>query len=640
MALFYPIGIVIFANKTKNSIMKNILCLLLALFLSIVVQAQDFKFAVISDTHVMPKDEKAVEDLERCIEVINEADDIDFVLVLGDISGEGDKHSLEKAKNTLDKLNKKYYAVSGNHETKWSASGATAFTEVFGSERFEFEHNGFKFLGFASGPIIRMMDGHISPDDLEWVKNILDKDPSQKSIICTHYPLFPQDLDNWHQLTDVLRNYNVRAVLGGHYHSNKQVRYDDIPGFINRSSLRDKEGCTGFNIYYVTQQDIFVVEQNVCGDRIEDPKPWAMTSLKKQYFTKENNGYDRPDYSVNESYPFVKNDWSLRIGQTIYASPIVHKGKVYIGDDKGNFYCFDTKNGRELWRYKTGDRIIGTADADDKVVVVGSTDHKIYALDAKSGKLKWTYEAEAPVFGCTTILEDVVYIGSSDNTFRALNIKDGSLKWEYKGVGDYIESKPLIYQGKVIFGAWDTYLYALDQKTGQLLWKWQNPDKKGMLYSPAAVWPVGANDKVFITAPDRVMTAVDINTGETVWRTPESMVRETIGLSEDKKRVYSKTMQDNFVCYSATENEPLRLWITNVAYGYDHAASMPVEKGGVVFGSTKNGIIFTLDGKSGRLIWKHKVGNSLVGTVVPLDANSCIYTTSDGVVGLLNGNRK
>lgn len=620
--------------------MKIIVSLLLALSLSIASFAQNFKFAVITDTHIVPTNNKAEEDLAKCVQTINQMDDLDFVLVLGDISGEGDKASLQKAKNILDQLNKKYYALSGNHETKWSTSGATAFAEVFGSERFNFEHKGFKFLGFASGPIIRMMDGHISPDDLNWIKEELDKNPSQKAIVCTHYPLLPQDLDNWYELTDVLRQYDVRAVLNGHYHSNKQMKYDDIPGFINRSSLRDKEGCTGFNIYYVTDEDMFVVEQNICGDELAELRPWGVTSLSKTYFTKDNSDYQRPDYSVNDSYPFVRNNWEVNIQQRIYASPVVYKGRVYIGDDKGNFYCFDTKSGKELWKYKTGNRIIGTADANDKIVVVGSTDHKVYGLDAKTGKLRWTFEAEAQVLGAATISREVVYIGSSDHTFRAINLKDGSLKWEYKGVGDYIESKPLVYERKIIFGAWDTYMYALDKETGALLWKWQNPDKKGMLYSPAAVWPVAANGKVFFTAPDRVMTAVNANTGETIWRTAESMVRETIGISGDNQRVYSKTMQDNFVCYSAIEDEPRRLWITDVQYGYDHAASMPVEKDGVVFGSTKNGIIFALDGKSGKLLWKHKVGNSLVGTVVTLDANRCIYTTSEGKVGLLNGKKK
>ena len=75
-------------------------------------------------------------------------------------------------------------------------------------------------------------------------------------------------------------------------------------------------------------------------------------------------------------------------------------------------------------------------------------------------------------------------------------------------------------------------------------------------FSPAAVWPVAADGKVFITDPERAMTAIDLETGETIWRTKRSMVRETIGLSEDQKRIYSKTMNDSIVCYSTKVTAP------------------------------------------------------------------------------------
>ena len=61
---------------------------------------------------------------------------------------------------------------------------------------------------------------------------------------------------------------------------------------------------------------------------------------------------------------------------------------------------------------------------------------------------------------------------------------------------------------------------------------------------------------------------------------------------------------------------------------------MPVEKEGVVFGSTRSGLLFAVEAKSGKLLWKYKVGNSLISTVVPLSKNRCLFTSSDGTVGL------
>ena len=131
------------------------------------------------------------------------------------------------------------------------------------------------------------------------------------------------------------------------------------------------------------------------------------------------------------------------------------------------------------------------------------------------------------------------------------------------------------------------------------------------------------------------MTAIDEKTGETIWRTYESKVRETIGISEDRLRLYAKTMNDSIVCFSAQGSLPVKLWASDVGFGYEFAPSMLVEKDGVVFGSTKNGLIFALDAHDGNVLWKHKVGNSLVNTVVPLSRSSLLFTAASGEVGIL-----
>jgi hypothetical protein len=54
-------------------------------------------------------------------------------------------------------------------------------------------------------------------------------------------------------------------------------------------------------------------------------------------------------------------------------------------------------------------------------------------------------------------------------------------------------------------------------------------------------------------------------------------------------------MNDSIVCYATQGNQPIEIWASDVGFGYEHAPSMPVEKDGVVFGSTKSGLIFALD---------------------------------------------
>ena len=605
---------------------------LFACLLPFMVQAQQavFRFAQLTDIHLSPNNPNPTEDLLRSIAQINATDSIDFVLVTGDIAEEGDRTTMEKVKSCLDLLKVKYYVVLGNHETKWSDSGCTAFGEIFGGERFEFEHKGFLFLGFNSGPLMRMAYGHVVPQDIRWMTETMDRynagnsRPDKPVILVTHYPMTEGDVDNWYEVTDAVRPYNIRLFIGGHYHRDRDLRYDGIPGILMRSNLRDKDEKPGYGIYEITEDSILVYTQ-----RIGEPKrQWAAFSLTDSYYDRNEKAEKYPDFSVNKEYAQVQEQWIVQTGAGIYCSPAVEKDKVFVGDDLGRLTAYALKNGKKLWSFQSGKRI-GTPAVSEGIVVFGSADCKIYGLDAQNGNLLWTVEAAEPVLGAVTIENGIAYIGASDHTFRAVNICTGEVKWAFAGVRGYIETKPLVTDNKVIFGAWDNTLYALNKADGKELWKWTGGLTR-MHFSPAAVWPVAADGKVFITDPQRAMTAIDIETGNTVWRTFQSMVRETIGLSEDKERIYSKTMNDSIVCYSTKGNQPHKLWASNVGFGYEHAPSMQVEKNGVVFGSTKEGLIFALEAATGKVLWKHKTGNSLISTVVPLDNNRVLCTRITG----------
>ena len=611
---------------------------LFACLLPFMVQAQQavFRFAQLTDIHLSPNNPNPTEDLLRSIAQINATDSIDFVLVTGDIAEEGDRTTMEKVKSCLDLLKVKYYVVLGNHETKWSDSGCTAFGEIFGGERFKFEHKGFLFLGFNSGPLMRMAYGHVVPQDIRWMTETMDRynagnsRPDKPVILVTHYPMTEGDVDNWYEVTDAVRPYNIRLFIGGHYHRDRDLRYDGIPGILMRSNLRDKDEKPGYGIYEITEDSILVYTQ-----RIGEPKrQWAAFSLTDSYYDRNGKAEKYPDFSVNKEYAQVQEQWIVQTGAGIYCSPAVEKDKVFVGDDLGRLTAYALKNGKKLWSFQSGKRIVGTPAVSEGIVVFGSADCKIYGLDAQNGNLLWTVEAAEPVLGAVTIENGIAYIGASDHTFRAVNIRTGEVKWAFAGVRGYIETKPLVTDNKVIFGAWDNTLYALNKADGKELWKWTGGLTR-MHFSPAAVWPVAADGKGFITDPQRAMTAIDIETGNTVWRTFQSMVRETIGLSEDKERIYSKTMNDSIVCYSTKGNQPHKLWASNVGFDYEHAPSMQVEKNGVVFGSTKEGLIFALEAATGEVLWKHKTGNSLISTVVPLDNNRVLFTATSGETGML-----
>ncbi len=587
-----------------------------------------FSFALLTDTHISTSNPRPMEDLQRSIADINQNPEIEFVVVTGDLTESGDRASIEAIKAALEQLHVPFYAASGNHETTWSESGVMDFSRVFGDSRFAFSHNGMYFIGFNSGPVIRMADGHVAPQDIAWLKHNLDsvsKAGDTPIFVFTHYPLKNGDVDNWYDVTDVLRQHNVQCVMGGHYHRNLLYDCDGIADVLNRSNMRGNDTINGYSIITVTDSIRF--HEKRIGQVMQQ---WLSLPFgKKEYGVSDASL--RPDFSVNKAYKQVKRVWHKSLRGGIYSTPVTDGKSLFVGDDVGVMYSIDQKTGATNWTFDTGMRIVGSPAVSDGVVVFGSTNYNIYGLDAKTGEELWHVATNQAVMGAATIHEGIAYIGGGDGRMFAIDIHTGKVKWTFDELKNYVLTRPLVYDNKLYFGTWDTHFYSLNLADGSLVWKWNN-GKSNPKLSPASVWPVAANGKVFITAPDRYFTCLDAETGAEVWRTNEYKVRETVGLSEDGKTVYSKCMWDTIVALDATCDDVQLRWASHADFGYEHNPAMPLEKDGTLWVSTKNGLLLGMDAQTGEVRWRHKIGNSILNTPLPLSGKDCIFTSSEGTI--------
>lgn len=590
----------------------------------------NFQFVLLSDTHVGST--TAEEDLRASIRAIYAITNLSFVVLSGDVTEYGSREQLQLAKQILGEIKIPVHVIPGNHDTKWSESGATDFPHIFGDERFNFEFGGLRFIGMHQGPLMKMGDGYWSPQDVRWLKETLQKlpDKNQPLIFITHYPL-DDGIANWFEVLDLLKQYNTQVALHGHGHANRAYNFEGVPGVMGRSNLRARAELGGFNLVTVREGKMFFAE-HVPGGKTKPP--WTSVALMKRDYAGDTNRHPRPDFAVNTRFPKVKERWQFNSGFTISSTPAVWKDLAIVGDASGMVRAFALKSGAVKWAFKAQNAVYSTPEVSGNRVVFASADGNVYALNAADGRELWRFETPRPIVACPRIVDGVIYIGSSEGKFRALKLATGRLIWEFAGVSGFVETRPLIYQGKVIFGAWDGHLYALDAKTGALAWKWQG-DRPGALLSPAACWPVAAEGKVFIVAPDRKMTAIDVKTGEQLWRTGDYVVRESIGLSEDGKRIYVRAMNDFIYAFSTTASAPEKVWELNAGFGYDINSGMLIEKGGMVFYGTKNGLILAVEGRTGLMNWQHKIGTGVINTVVPLSKREVLATDFAGKVVLL-----
>ncbi|MFZ5519317.1 MAG: PQQ-binding-like beta-propeller repeat protein [Candidatus Zhuqueibacterota bacterium] len=591
------------------------------------------EFAWLSDTHVGATTGAA--DLSLAVRDINSMDQIDFVIVSGDITETGRSADLTLSKSILDSLKRPYFIIPGNHDTKWSETGATRFSELWGSDKFNFAHRGIRFIGMHQGPLMRMADGHFSPEDLRWLDSQLaDLSASNGPVVfVTHYPM-DSSVDNWFEFLNRLKQINIVAVLCGHGHANKAYDFEGIPGVMGRSTLRRNAGRGGYHIVRIDSDSLRFFER-VTG--VKTLPAWLALPMRAVRAGSDTTRPIAPDFSVNQRYPRVSEIWSFDAQFTIASTPLVTEGVVVVGNSNGTVFGLSLDHGSELWRFQTGNAIYSSPAGERGNVVFGSADHHIYCLDARTGNLVWRYKTGAPVLAAPTIASGMIYIGGSDGIFRAIQLDTGQLVWQFSGVEGFVETKALVYCDKVIFGAWDTFLYALHQKDGQLAWRWSN-QSPSKLFSPAACWPVAADRKIFIVAPDRYMTAIHAETGETLWRSNRYRVRESIGISENSAECFARCMVDTVVAFSTRTETPALIWARHCGFGYDIAPNMPVEKDGTLYFGTKNGFVFALDSATGETKWAHRVGVTLINTMTPIDGQRVVLADMDGRVKMLVDN--
>lgn len=152
----------------------------------------------------------------------------DLIIVSGDLTAQGYIDEFNNASRFLDDLKSiaATYVVPGNHDA--CNVGLMHYKKLIGERKFvcRDKNTGFIIIGLdSSEPDIH--DGQIGIDQIEWLKNELEKISDHTRIIMTfHHHLLPipqtgrerNILLDAGDILKVLMDYDVDLVLNGHKH--------------------------------------------------------------------------------------------------------------------------------------------------------------------------------------------------------------------------------------------------------------------------------------------------------------------------------------------------------------------------------------------------------------------------------------
>ena len=210
------------------------------------------------------------------------------------------------------------------------------------------------------------------------------------------------------------------------------------------------------------------------------------------------------------TYPPLGNGTGL---EGVFGPPVVSAdlGLVFVGAVDGHVYAISTETGQDTGGWKRTVRtdpsqapqpIVGAPVLAEifsgeggtfRVLLVVSEDGNLYAFNAANGdELAWSpFRTGDKIWSTPSVQNGVAYFGSHDHYVYAVDIRDGNELWRYQ-TGGAVVGNPLLFDGKVFVGSFDKNLYALDADDGELEWTfegrnwfWAGPVSDGeTLYAP------------------------------------------------------------------------------------------------------------------------------------------------------------
>ncbi|MEO8498578.1 MAG: PQQ-binding-like beta-propeller repeat protein, partial [Planctomycetota bacterium] len=191
--------------------------------------------------------------------------------------------------------------------------------------------------------------------------------------------------------------------------------------------------------------------------------------------------------------------WSAEVGDGV-GCPVVAASRAFVsgmvGEETIRLSAFDAASGELLWKrdwatgklpeiHKTNSHASTTPAADAERVYFYFSTLGLIAVDAKTGEDVWHQKLPAPFF---------------------------VFKW-----GPAMS--PVLYKDKVLFCQDDDLFpafYALDNKTGEVLWK-DNREDMTVNYSHPVVCQTEQGDEI-VVAGTGLLIGYDPDTGERLWR--------------------------------------------------------------------------------------------------------------------------
>ncbi|MFA5859125.1 MAG: PQQ-binding-like beta-propeller repeat protein [Elusimicrobiota bacterium] len=580
-------------------------------------ELQGFTFVQITDTHA-PVSSTTLANVVKEINALPEKPS--FVIDTGDFTETGLEHEYKFYKNAISKLKIPYYPLPGNHETAWVDIAKTRYIKYFGNLYKSFDADGIHFI-LLDSTIVGEHYGHFSKVLLEWLKTDLKKIGAETPVILfSHHPVTHKNtfVDNEHEIMNILEPYNVIAWFCGHGHNDTVWKTNGIT-FVMTKAVYAK---MSYRIIDINTDGIRMYNKTLGKDKITDK---TVIPLKRAH---------APSVTIDAPYP----------GEWIHELPFYLKVVV----DTTTFdmpltapltlqYRINETEWKQLTPIDNAYYIIivSTPDIDGEQLLelavqripgerwVQWVDYGFKHVDRRL----WTRCISDSIRTKPVVFQGKILFGSDDGNLYCLDENTGTDLWKFS-TGTAVHSTPAVSSNTVIFGANDSNVYAVSVNDGKLVWKYKTQ-------AAVTASPLIYNNNVYIGSGDNYMYCLDTKTGKKKWayKTRGAIISKSI--IEDNK-IISGSWDGNLYAWEPLDGKLIwSIQLSKHIY-YAPAIAAPVYeyKTNTMYIPIPNGTLYAINLSTGGITWATKLSGGWStpvissNTVINAGINGKIYSVS------------
>ncbi|MEK8162361.1 outer membrane protein assembly factor BamB [Morganella morganii] len=320
---------------------------------------------------------------------------------------------------------------------------------------------------------------------------------------------------------------------------------------------------------------------------------------------------------------------------------------VYAADRNGLVKALDTDSGVEIWSVNLAEKtgflsadipamLSGGLTVSGEHVYVGTERGTLIALNANDGEIAWTANAGGEVLSRPEVSDGLVLVHTGNGLLQAFDTASGEQRWSLNldtpSLSVRGESAPAVAMGAAFVGGDNGRVSAVMLGQGQIIWQQRISQTTGTTeisrLNDVDMTPVVADGRVYAIAYNGNLVAMDMRSGQILWKRDFGSVNELV---LDGESLYVVDQDDNV--YGLRAADGVTMWSQDKLL-HRNLSAPEIFNGYLVVGDGE-GYLHWLDTSNGQFVAQNKLNSSGILSRPSIAGDKLMVQARDGRLYLL-----